>query len=68
MIRRTIHYYWQVTKPYKRTVFIVLIFIATGVATGSIGYYFLLSQIIDKLGQISANPGLQHQLWVLLGG
>lgn len=68
MISRTLHYFWQVTRPYKRAMVVVMLFVAMGVASGSIGYYFLLSQIVDKLGQVSANPPLAHDLWILLGG
>lgn len=65
MVRRTFHYYWQATKRYKLALSIMLLVIPLAVASGSIGYYYVLSHIVDLLGKVGQDPQLVHRLWEL---
>jgi ATP-binding cassette subfamily B protein len=65
VIRRTLHYYWQIARNYKKQLGIILPVITIAVMGGSIGYFYVLSLIIEKLGNV--NSEATHELWRLFG-
>jgi ATP-binding cassette, subfamily B, bacterial len=63
MIRRTLHYYWQTARKYKKLYWIVFPLITIATLSGSIGYFYILSLIIEALTQL--NDASPARLWML---
>lgn len=60
-IRRTLHYYWQITKRYKFMIFINIITPIIGIAAGDIAFRYYLATLFEQLANLQST--LTSDIW-----